>query len=152
MAIAGLRVGIIGGSIAGCAAAAALIRSGCDAHVFERSSTGLMDRGAGIAIPGPLRKDLMGKGYLPDEFPNCEMKQRWWQFPDGSSEGRRVWTQATPAFANNWGNLWQALRRNVPDQNYHDGKTLLDFDETTDSVSAQFSDCLLYTSPSPRDS
>lgn len=138
MTIAGLKVGVIGGSIAGCAAATALSRAGCDVAVFERSSRGLMDRGSGIAIPGSLRADLMDKAYLPQDFPNWEMKTRWWQFPDGTPDGRRLWTQTTPAFANNWGNLWRALRQNVPDDIYHEGWKLLDFDETEAGVAVRF--------------
>ena len=38
MLVRGSRVGIIGGSIAGCATAIALERLGCDAQVFERST------------------------------------------------------------------------------------------------------------------
>ena len=140
MGVQGLKVGVIGGSIAGCAAATALNRAGCDVQIFERSSKGLMDRGSGIGIPGPLRTDLMEKGYLPKDFPSCEMKMRWWQFPDGSPDGRRLWTQPTPAFANNWGNLWSALRNTVSDDLYHEGKKLVDFNETKDNVTVSFQD------------
>ncbi len=140
MSVDGTRVGIIGGSIAGCAAAIALARSGCKVDIFERSSKGLKDRGAGIAIPGPLRADLIDRGYLPKNFPNCEFKQRWWQYPDGSSRGTRLWTQPTPAFANNWGNLWRALRGSVPDANYHEGKKLTNLIEVDDGVITQFAD------------
>ena len=41
--VRGSRVGIIGGSIAGCATAIALARLGCDVQVFERSSGVLRD-------------------------------------------------------------------------------------------------------------
>ena len=138
MSIQGLKVGIIGGSISGCAAAAALGRAGCDVAVFERSSKGLKDRGSGIGIPGALRATLIERGYLPADFANCEMARRWWQFPDGSEMGRRLWTQATPFFSNNWGNLWGALRGLVPDDVYHEGHRLEGFTETDDSVTAQF--------------
>ena len=140
MSIEGTKVGIIGGSIAGCAAAAALSRGGCDVEVFERSSRGLMDRGSGIGIPGPLRSDLITKKYLPADYPNCEMKTRWWQFPDGTPDGRLLCAQATPAFANNWGNLWQALRQLVPDAIYHEGKQLVSYREQDDGVDARFTD------------
>ena len=43
-----MRVGIIGGSIAGCATAALLHRAGHDVIVFERSESDLVSRGAGI--------------------------------------------------------------------------------------------------------
>ena len=58
MLVRGSRVGVIGGSIAGCATAIALERLGCDVQVFERSSGVLRDRGSGIAIPLALRDDL----------------------------------------------------------------------------------------------
>ena len=138
MAFQGLRVGVIGGSIAGCAAAIALGRAGCRVEVFERSSKGLMDRGSGIGIPVPLRTDLIERGYLPAGFPGCEMRRRWWQYPDGTQVGRRIWTQTTPAFANNWGNIWQALRNNVPDAIYHEGWKLEAFEETEDAVNVSF--------------
>lgn len=138
MTLNGMKVGVIGGSIAGCAAATAFARAGCDVEVFERSAKGLMDRGSGIGIPGPLRANLMEKGYLPRDFAGCAMKRRWWQFPDGTPDGRRLWTQATAAYANNWGNLWKALRQNVPDASYHEGRKLEEFNETRDHVSVCF--------------
>ena len=49
-----LRVGIVGGSIAGCAAAIELERAGCEVTIFERSTGSLKDRGAGIGIPFAL--------------------------------------------------------------------------------------------------
>lgn len=140
MALNGLKVGVIGGSIAGCAAATALTRAGCDVAVFERSAKGLMDRGSGIGIPVPLRAELMDKGYLPQDFPGCEISRRWWQFPDGTPEGRRLWSQTTAAYANNWGNLWTALRKNVPDAIYHEGWKLEDISETEDAVTVRFQD------------
>ena len=140
MSLEGLKVGVIGGSIAGCAAATALTRAGCNVDVFERSSKGLMDRGSGIGIPGPLRATLMKGGYLPRDFPSCEMKTRWWQFPDSSRNGKRLWTQTTPAFANNWGNLWRALRETVSDDIYHEDKMLSDYVETSDGVTVTFRD------------
>ncbi|MCV0425620.1 MAG: NAD-binding protein [Roseibium sp.] len=140
MSIKGLKVGIVGGSISGCAAATAFLRIGCDVEVFERSSHGLKDRGSGIDIPKPLCAELEDKGYLPQDYSVCEAKVRWWQFPDGSQNGRRLWTQPSPSVANNWGNLWQALRRLVPDRLYHEGKALEAFDETGETVTVRFAD------------
>ena len=140
MSMKGKKVGIIGGSVSGCAAASAFSRAGCDVEVFERSSHGLKDRGSGVDTPGPLRAELAAKGYLPSNYPYCETKVRWWQFPDGSRRGRRLWTQPSPAIANHWGNLWTALRDLVPDDVYHDGKALDAFDETEEAVTVRFTD------------
>ena len=140
MSIKGLKIGIVGGSISGCAAATAFLRCGCDVEVFERSSHGLKDRGSGIDIPGPLCAELEDRGYLPRNYAVCGAKVRWWQFPDGSQNGHRLWTQSSPAVANNWGNLWQELRHRVPDSLYHEGKALVSFQETDETVTARFSD------------
>ncbi|QMU56782.1 MAG: hypothetical protein GKR98_00320 [Boseongicola sp.] len=61
-------------------------------------------------------------------------------FPDGTRDGRNLWTQTTPAFANNWGNLWSALRNLVPDEIYHEGKQLAHFEQGPDDVRVEFTD------------
>ena len=60
--IVGSCVGVIGGSIAGCAAAIALRRNGCDVTVFERTASAQECRGTGIAIPQTLNDILKFKG------------------------------------------------------------------------------------------
>ena len=53
-----LNIAIVGGSIAGCSAAIALLRAGHQVTVFERSLQPLSDRGAGIVIPMALLQKL----------------------------------------------------------------------------------------------
>src|SRR5262245_52364825 len=69
---AGLRVGIVGGSIAGCTTAIELARSGCEVILFERTGEELKDRGAGIAVPPSvidtfIKRDLVDAdiAYFP---------------------------------------------------------------------------------------
>lgn len=51
-----LNIAVIGGSVAGLAAASLLARSGHAVSVFERSAGPLTGRGAGIVThPGPAR-------------------------------------------------------------------------------------------------
>ncbi|MCP4382443.1 MAG: NAD(P)-binding protein [Hyphomicrobiales bacterium] len=138
MSVPELNIGIVGGSIAGCATAFALARNGHNVEVFERSAKGLRDRGSGIAIPLPLRDRLIRQSYLPADYANCPMQRRWWQFRDGTETGRRLWTQPTPAAANNWGMLWAALRSRVPDAVYHEDWRLVDFEDTDRGVTAAF--------------
>src|SRR5580698_1923408 len=57
-----MKVGIIGGSIAGCATAALLHRVGHDVVIFERSESDLVSRGAGIAAPTGTAR--WGAGFL----------------------------------------------------------------------------------------
>ncbi|MGH9009216.1 MAG: NAD-binding protein [Acidimicrobiia bacterium] len=122
MSVAGSRVGIVGGSIAGCALAVAAQRLGCDVTVFEASSGALEDRGVGIFIPIPLRDQLIARGYLPAETPYCHPPERLWVVADGTKPtGRVMWRQPFPGAANNWGVLWRALRRRVADDAYRKG-------------------------------
>src|SRR5688572_33191010 len=105
--IRGSTVGIIGGSVAGCATAIALARLGCDVHVFERSSGTLRDRGAGILMPPALRDELIDAEYLPALFPTCPLTGRLWMVADGTPGGRQLWRQPGSAAATNWGVLWR---------------------------------------------
>ncbi len=112
--VAGSSVGVIGGSIAGCATAIALSRLGCDVTVMERSSAGLNDRGSGIAIPVALRDDLIDADYLPAEYAVWKANGRRWVTADGTPSGSLRWTQPGPMVTNNWGELWRCLRERVP--------------------------------------
>ena len=47
----GLKIGIIGGSIAGCAVAVLLRQGGAQVSVLERSANPLESRGAGVVLP-----------------------------------------------------------------------------------------------------
>lgn len=114
--VEGSRVGIVGGSIAGCAAAIALGRAGCRVTVHERHRTGLADRGFGVGMPVRLREELIAAGYLGDGLPAHRCAERLWVLRDGRSGlGRVLWRQPFVAALTNWGLLWRALRDRVPD-------------------------------------
>jgi 2-polyprenyl-6-methoxyphenol hydroxylase-like FAD-dependent oxidoreductase len=125
MGIEGSRVGVVGGSIAGCAAAVALRRVGCEVTVYERSRGELKDRGFGIAIPVPLREQLISAAYLDSAMPVCQWSERVWMLRDGDAgKGRVIWRQPSSAVANNWGVLWRTLRAKVPDDSYQEGAAI----------------------------
>ena len=141
MKVAGSRVGFVGGSIAGCAAAIALQRSGCDITVFERSSSGLRDRGAGIAIPNPLRESLIERDFLDADYPYWPAEERIWIVNDGSAPtGRVLWRQPGSASLNNWSILWMSLRSRVPDEIYRDGIRVEELEQSEAGVSVSFAD------------
>lgn len=112
--VRGSRVGVVGGSIAGCAVAIALHRLGCEVTMLERSSSGLQDRGSGIVIPIPLRDELIDAGYLPADYATWPMTGRRWYVADGTDDGALLWQQPGPAVTNNWGSLWRGLRSHLP--------------------------------------
>jgi 2-polyprenyl-6-methoxyphenol hydroxylase-like FAD-dependent oxidoreductase len=141
MGVAGSRVGVVGGSIAGCAAAIALQRSGCDVTVFERSSTGVRDRGAGIAIPKPLRESLISRDYLDADYPFWPAKRRDWLIKDGDAPlGRVLWQQPGEASLNNWSILWKSLRARVADDVYRDGVAVQSLQQDANGVSVTLDD------------
>jgi 2-polyprenyl-6-methoxyphenol hydroxylase-like FAD-dependent oxidoreductase len=141
MAIAGSRVGVVGGSIAGCAAAIALQRVGCEVTVFERSSSGLRDRGAGIAMPHALRKTLIAEDYLDDGYPFWPAKRRDWIVKLGETRlGRIVWQQPGEAALNNWSILWKSLRSRVEDSVYREGAAIASIGTDGDGVSVELED------------
>lgn len=135
----GTSVAIVGGSIAGCAAAIALQRAGCEVTVFERS-TELQDRGSGIATPIPLRDELIDSGYIDANYATWRMAHRRWLIDDGGPDGRLLWLQKSEAAANNWGNLWRSLRAHVPDESYRAGISVDSIHETTSGVTIETSD------------
>lgn len=152
MRVRGSRVGIIGGSIAGCAGAIALRRLGCDVTVFERSSGGLRDRGAGIALPGALREELIQHDYLDVGSPCWPERDstgrlasagsRVWIVADGSPSGRVLWRQPSggAVACNSWNGLWQGLRDRVPDSSYRDRSSVVALAQDDDGVELTLED------------
>ena len=114
-----MRVGIIGGSIAGCAAAALLHRAGHDVTVFERSGSGLVSRGAGILMVTAAWQDMTAQGLLDAAVPACRAGHSRF-VTRAPRTGRQRWLgdvqMSTMLF--NWAHLYQSLRRRVPDDLY----------------------------------
>jgi len=114
-----MRVGIIGGSVAGCATAALLHRAGHDVIVFERSESDLVSRGAGIATPTAAWQDVMVHGLIDATLPAC--RAGYFRFVTrGSGTGQQRWLgDVQMSFTLlNWAHLYQCLRRCVPDDLY----------------------------------
>lgn len=119
---AGMRVGIVGGSIAGCATAALLHRVGHDVIVIERSGSDLVSRGAGIGTPMAVWQDMMARGLIDETLPAC-----WTDYlrfvTRGSGTGQPRWLgdaqSPLSVMLVNWAHLYQWLRRGVPDELYH---------------------------------
>lgn len=107
------RIGIVGGSIAGCAAALAVRRAGFDVTIFERARS-LRDRGLGVAMPETTYQDLTTAGYLDPSLPVHRVAHRLWVIAEpGEPTGRVLWRQPTPALATSWGHLWRVLADRV---------------------------------------
>ena len=117
----GVRVGIIGGSIAGCATAALLHRAGHDVIVFERSESDLVSRGSGIGTPTTVWQDMMAYGLIDETLPAFRVD--YLRFVTrGSGTGQPRWLGDVQPSGSvmlvNWAHLYQWLRRGVPDELY----------------------------------
>ncbi|MFI8812339.1 MULTISPECIES: FAD-dependent monooxygenase [unclassified Streptomyces] len=123
MATTALRIGVVGGSIAGCAMAVAGIRAGADVTVYERSDGELQDRGFGIVIPPPLHEELVAAGYLDAAMPTAPVASRIWVTRQpGRYSGREFARQASAVTPCNWGLLWRSLRANTGGARYLRGR------------------------------
>ena len=88
----GLKVGIVGGSIAGCATALELSRAGCEVMVFERSAGQLEGRGAGIASSYPHLDLLKERDLIDIDYPYVPFEAGMWTLrTDGDRAGRILW-------------------------------------------------------------
>ncbi|MEY9929924.1 2-polyprenyl-6-methoxyphenol hydroxylase-like FAD-dependent oxidoreductase [Catenulispora sp. GP43] len=119
-----VRVGVVGGSIAGCAGALAAARAvpGAAVVVFERSAGELRERGAGIGIQHERFGELVGAGFLDASLPATPGHSRDWFTRDGVSAdgggasglGKLIWRQPFPFNSYNWGHLYRSLRGRLP--------------------------------------
>ncbi len=122
--VRGARVAVVGGSIAGCAAATAARRAGCDVTVFERSAGALAEQGFGLALPTAVRDELIKTGYMGPATPALPMRQRLWLTRDGDGGIRELWSQKLHLVTCNWGLLWRSLRAGVPGEHYRVARTI----------------------------
>jgi 2-polyprenyl-6-methoxyphenol hydroxylase-like FAD-dependent oxidoreductase len=119
---AGMRVGIVGGSIAGCAAAVLLHRAGHDVTVFERSESGLVSRGAGILMVTASWQDMTARGILDGTLPACRVGySRFVTRAAGTGEHRWLGDVQLSSILFNWAHLYDSFRRSVPDHLYRSG-------------------------------
>ncbi|HEY9330510.1 MAG TPA: FAD-dependent monooxygenase [Streptomyces sp.] len=120
MAGAGLRIGVVGGSVAGCAMAIAGFRAGAEVTVYERSGGALEDRGFGIVVPPPLHAELVAAGYLDSAMATAPVSSRVWLTREpGQRTARELARQEAAVTPCHWGLLWRTLRANAGGVTYH---------------------------------
>jgi 2-polyprenyl-6-methoxyphenol hydroxylase-like FAD-dependent oxidoreductase len=139
-------VGIVGGSLAGCAAAIALRRAGCDVSVYERSSGALEDRGAGIGLPLALLRTLVERDFVDADMACFQASRspfvcRAAAGHTGSSAERVLWEQPVAVAVTNWGIVYRHLRSRLPDVAYRQGEEVTEVSATGDgAASLRFAD------------
>ena len=133
----GLKVAIVGGSIAGCATAIELSRAGCDVVVYERTVDGLQDRGAAIGMPASMSEMLQMRDLVDTDWAHIPVSKKSYIRPlhegEEGDQGEHILGELSQSLrVTNWGVLYDNLRRRVPDDIYHQGQQVMALDELAD--------------------
>ena len=131
-----LKIGIVGGSIAGCSAAILLGRAGHAVTVFERTTGDLVGRGGGIATTPEVFGSLIAQDVIDPDMPHLmsgtmPFVARTAQEPYA---GYRPWQFPLSLAAFHWSALWRNLRARVPDDDYRQGARITGAENLGDRV------------------
>lgn len=139
----GLKVGIVGGSIAGCTVAIELVRLGCSVTLFERTGDELKDRGAGIGVPPSVIETFITRDLVDADIPHfsSDTFMRIWRTEPERKYGYLAWDQPARLELLNWGGLYQNLRKRVPNEVYCSGQRVMTlFDRAGTGVGVELAD------------
>lgn len=133
-----MKIGVIGGSIAGCAAASILKRAGHEITVFERSANELVGRGAGIGTSPSVLQTLKDDNLIDFEMPSFRVEALYHaeKTAGNKANGRVIDVLPIELECLNWGDLQQNLRRRVEDHRYLKNHRVVDI-QNTDAEHAQ---------------
>ena len=126
---------VVGGSLGGLTAALVLRDAGCDVRVFERSSSALRARGAGIAALDATLRYLTENGGRPQDV--CS-STGWIRFlrGDGSVEHE----QRHRYRFSSWNTIYRSLLPLFDADRYLLGREVVSFDQDDDGVSVTLAD------------
>ena len=127
------RALVIGGSMAGLAAALLLRRIGWRVEVYERSREELSSRGAGI-LTHPELLAALDAGGVGSEGVGVPIEGRVTFDRDGAVVG----AHPMPQLATSWDMLYRRLRGGLPEGVYRQGRALVRVEARADSAVAEF--------------
>lgn len=130
-----IKIGIVGGSIAGCSAAILLLEQGYDVTVFERSNKPLVGRGGGIGTTTSLLEKIKNDGLIGNDFVQFHTSEMPFIGKTQSHEpyGRTAWSIPLDFKVFQWNELWKHLRKNVPSNRYKAGIKIVKANLNNDS-------------------
>jgi len=129
-----MKIIIIGGSIGGLCAGIALLERGFDVEIYERSSKGLKDRGAGLVIQPDMMEYLIEAGVSTREIFGVLAAHR--QVLDDNGNPSLIYPNDT--VFTSWNYLWGQLRNSFPSLRYHPGYELTGVRDQQGQVWANF--------------
>ncbi|MEL6262390.1 MAG: FAD-dependent monooxygenase, partial [Cyanobacteria bacterium J06626_6] len=128
------RAIIIGGSLAGLFTGVLLRSIGWDVDIYERSPHSLDSRGGGIVLQADVEVAFKRAGISRDGL-GVDAKERYYLQQDGSVEQMPMRQTLT-----SWNMLYGAMKRHLPDEHYHQGKTFERFVQDGEKVTVTFTD------------
>jgi 2-polyprenyl-6-methoxyphenol hydroxylase-like FAD-dependent oxidoreductase len=119
-----MKVGIVGGSIAGCTAAIEFLRAGHSVTIYERSDAPLQGRGVGIGTPTSTLRTLVARDLVGGDLPRVVVSRQAFMGRTTAEEqlGRTPLTLPLEMALCHWGDLFRELRTRVPDETYRSGE------------------------------
>ncbi|MBD2076844.1 FAD-dependent monooxygenase [Phormidium sp. FACHB-592] len=131
----GNRALVIGGSLGGLFAGIMLRSIGWQVDIYERSAHDLDSRGGGIVLQ-PDVVDAFQRAGIETQALGVVAHERYYLNSDGSIAQPMPMRQRLTS----WNLLYGSMRRHFPAQHYHVGKQLNDIQQTSDQVTATFTD------------
>ncbi|MEL6554868.1 MAG: FAD binding domain-containing protein [Cyanobacteria bacterium J06621_11] len=128
------RALIIGGSLAGLFTGVLLRSVGWEVDIYERSPHSLDSRGGGIVLQADTELAFKRAGISRDGL-GVVANERYYLQRNGSIDRMPMRQTLT-----SWNMLYSAMRRHLPRENYHQGKTLEKFVQENEKVTAFFTD------------
>ena len=126
---------IAGGSVGGLFIGNMLLREGWAVELFERATSGLESRGAGIAGHAELTAILKTIEVSNEAPPGIEVSGR----VAFDRHGDQLASFDYPQYLTSWSSLFNLLYSAFPPQCYHSGVELLDIRQTDDGAVVQLS-------------
>ncbi|WP_028749521.1 FAD-dependent monooxygenase [Rhizobium mesoamericanum] len=131
-----LKIGIVGGSLAGLFSAILLHGDGHDVTVFERSTHGLAGRGAGLVGQSDLFRMLRAIGCEHVGRVGVVARERIYL----DAEGRVAERIETPQTQISWDTLYSTVASKLPTERYRAGMPVMHVEEFVDHVAISFAD------------
>ena len=124
---------VIGGSLSGLFTGVLLRSIGWQVDIYERSPRTLSSRGGGVVLQPDVVEAFAIAG-IPHENLGVVAKERYYLQRNGS-----IQTMPMRQTLTSWNTLYNNLKRHFPDEHYHQGKCLTDFQQQ-EQVTAIFAD------------
>lgn len=130
------RAIIIGGSLSGLFTGILLRAIGWEVDIYERSPHALDSRGGGVVLQPEVLSAFQQANVAYEAPLGVVANERLYLAKDGSIAQRLMMRQTLTS----WNLLYGTMRRHFPNEQYHQGKTLKNFQQVGEQVIATFID------------